>query len=152
MQNQSRPRLTGLTLAMLWLGAAGIILYWVSYFTEGQVHAAADACYHVFQRNFPLPDGFVALCSILCAQALRRRQGIAVLWGLLAAGGYLFLAFIDIAYNLWNGIYRMGNSAVSVEALINAFCIGIAAWLVYFLWHNRRSLDAEPLTNGDVGC
>lgn len=146
MQNLAHPRFTGFTMGVLWLGAVGIILYWVSYFTEGQVQAVSDACYDVFQRNFPLPDGFIALCSILCAEALRRRHGIAVLWGLLVAGGYLFLAFIDIAYNLWNGIYSVGNSAVSFEVLINVFCIGMAVWLIWFLWHNRRTLDPTTLS------
>lgn len=135
-----RPRHTVTTIVLLWAAVAGIALYWLSYFTEGQVHAAADLCYHVFERNFPLPDGFVLLCSAFAAEALRRRRASAVLWGLLAAGGYFFLGFIDIAFNLWNGMYRVHNAAMTAEIAINLFCLLFAGWLSAFLWRHRRAL------------
>jgi hypothetical protein len=130
-----------LPITVLWLAAVGIVAYWVSYFGGGEVHAAADLCYHVFERNFPLPDGFVALCAVLCAEALRRRRGTAVLWGLLTAGGFFFLGWIDIAYNLWNGMYAQRSAAMLVEIVINLFCIGFAGGFSAWLWRHRRQLD-----------
>ena len=67
------------TIALLWLAAAGIVAYWISFFAGGEVHASSDPCYLVFERNFPLPDGFVALCAVLCAEGLRRRAPFAAL-------------------------------------------------------------------------
>lgn len=128
-------------IVLLWAGALGIVAYWVSYFSGGEVHAADTLCYHVFERNFPLPDGFVALCCVLCALNLRRKKAPALLWGLLAAGGFLFLGLIDVSYNLWNGMYRKLNAAMAAEIVINMFCLGFAVWLSRFLWLNRRALE-----------
>ncbi|HWU69323.1 MAG TPA: hypothetical protein VN046_10620 [Stenotrophobium sp.] len=127
------------TIALLWIAAAGIALYWISYFTGGQVQASDDGCYHVFERNFPLPDGFVALCAVLCALNLRRGTEQSLLWGLLTAGGFFFLGFIDIAYNLWNGMYAIFSAAMAAEIVINLFSLGFALWLSAFFWRNRRS-------------
>lgn len=127
-------------IALLLLGAVGIVAYWASYFAGGEVHASEDLCYHVFKRNFPLPDGFVALLSLLCAHALFRRRASAMLFGLLAAGGYYFLGFIDIAYNLWNDMYARLAAPMMAEIIINLFCLGFATWLSAFLWRRRRAL------------
>ena len=106
------------------------------------MQAATDSCYVVFERNFPLPDGFVAVAAALCAEGLRRGRGWAVLWGLLAAGGLFFLGLIDTAYNLWNGMYRTRSGAMAAEVVINLFCFTFATWLAAFLWRQRRALGA----------
>ena len=106
------------------------------------MQAAVDPCYVVFERNFPLPDGFVAFASVLSAEGLRRGHGWAVLWGLMAAGGLLFLGLIDTAYNLWNGMYRTRSLAMTAEVAINVFCFAFAIWLAAFLWRQRRALGA----------
>jgi hypothetical protein len=129
-------------MALLWMAAAGIGAYWVSFFGGGEVHAASDPCYLVFERNFPLPDGFVAGCAILCAEGLRRGRGWAVLWGLLAAGGFYILGLIDTAYNLWNGMYAQPSAAMAAEVAINGFCFTFATWLSTFVWRQRRALGA----------
>ncbi len=127
-------------MTLLLLGAIGIVAYWLSYFAGGEVHASEALCYHVFERNFPLPDGFIALLSVLCAHALHRRRASAVLFGLLAAGGYYFLGLIDIAYNLWNQMYAQLTAPMAAEIVINLFCLGFATWLSAFLWRQRKAL------------
>ena len=134
-----RPAYTATTVALLWIAAIGIVLYWVNYFSGGEVQASAENCYRAFERNFPLPDGFVALCCVLCALHLRRGDERCLLWGLLTAGGFFFLGFIDIAYNLWNGMYAIFSAAMAAEIVINLFSLGFAAWLGAFFWRNRRS-------------
>ncbi|MGH8460050.1 MAG: hypothetical protein ACRESS_00440 [Stenotrophobium sp.] len=133
-----KPAYTRLTLALLWIAAIGIVLYWVSYFTGGEVQASGANCYRVFEQNFPLPDGFVALCAVLCALYLRRGNEHCLLWGLLTAGGFFFLGLIDIAYNLWNGMYAIFSAAMAAEIVINLFSLGFALWLSVFFWRNRR--------------
>jgi len=129
-------------MALLWLIAAAIVAYWLSFFFGGDVQASVDACYLVFQRSFPLPDGFVALCAILAAEALRRHRASSVLWMLLTAGGLFFLGLIDIHYNLGNGMYGVRNSAMALEAAINLACLGLATGLSAFAWRRRHALGA----------
>ena len=130
------------TIGLLWLGAAAIVAYWTSFFLGGDVQASADACYLVFERSFPLPDGFVALCAVLAAEGLRRRSAAGVLWALLTAGGFFFLGLIDVAYNLDNGMYALRTPEMAIEAAINVACLTLAVWLSAFCWRYRRALGA----------
>ncbi|WP_131809351.1 hypothetical protein [Mycobacteroides immunogenum] len=128
--------------AVLVAFAVGILGYWISFFTSGEVHAAKDACYLVFQRNFPAPDGATALFGVISAVGLVRNKDWAVLWGLVAAGGILFLGLIDISYNVWNGMYSSFSAAMLAENMINIVCMTLGPFLIYFLWSNRRKLEA----------
>lgn len=127
-------------IAMLWVVAIGIIVYWISYFTEGSVHASADVCYHSFQRNFPAPDAMIALMCILCAEGLRRIKPWSIFTGMAAVGGLLFLALIDISYNVWNDMYVMNSGAIGAEIIINIVCLGAAACLWFYLYKHRNPL------------
>lgn len=142
MVSQDNLRYHRIYIAWLWISALGIAAYWISFFTGGEVHASSDPCYLAFEQNFPLPDGFVALCAVLTAVQLQRRRATAVLWGLLCAGGFFFLGLIDIAYNLWNDMYFHINGAMAAEILINIFCIGFATVLTMYLWRHRNALES----------
>lgn len=128
------------TLALLCLCAALIPAYWLSYFGDEAVRASGASCYHIFERNFPLPDGFVALCALLAAVQLSRRRASGLFWALLCAGGLCFLGLIDISYNLWNRMYADLSAPMLVEVLINLACLSLAAWLVQRCWRWRRLL------------
>ena len=127
-------------VAMLWIVAIGIIVYWVSYFTEGSVHASADACYHSFQRSFPVPDAMIALMCLLCAEGLRRIKPWSIFTGMAAVGGLLFLAFVDISYNVWNDMYVITSGAIGAEIVINIVCLGAALCLWFYLYKHRNAL------------
>lgn len=127
-------------IAMLWVVAIGIIVYWISYFSEGSVHASADTYYHNFQRNFPAPDAMIALLCILCAESLRRIKPWCIFTGMAAVGGLLFLALIDISYNIWNDMYVVSSAAIGAEIIINIVCLSVAACLWFYLYKHRDVL------------
>ena len=68
----ARPKGAGLVIGLLYLLAVGIVAYGVSLFTGGEMQATQDDCYIILQRNFPAPDGMIALCAVICAEGLRR--------------------------------------------------------------------------------
>lgn len=126
---------------MLWIVSIGIIAYWISYFTEGSVHATDDVCYHVFQRNFPAPDGMIAVMLLLCAEGLRRCKSWAVFTGMAGVGGLYFLALIDMSYNVWNDMYISSSGAMSAEIVINIICLISGTTLWIYLWRHWEKLD-----------
>ncbi|WP_028079859.1 hypothetical protein [Solimonas soli] len=136
------PAARATVIVLLWLGATCIVAYWLAFFLGGSVQASSDACYLVFERSFPLPDGFVALCAVLAAEGLRRRRASAVAWALLTAGGFFFVGLIDINYNLGNGMYARHSGAMMLEMAINIACLVLAGGLSVFCWTRRRALGA----------
>lgn len=143
--NAAAPKpIRGITLiiGLLALLSVGIAAYWTSFFLDGAVQASQEQWYLVFQRTFPVPDGAVALCAAISAVGLYRRRQWAVAWGLLAAGGLLFLGLIDTSFNLQNNIYARASGQVGAEIIINVFCLSLAPILALFLWRNRNHLES----------
>jgi hypothetical protein len=120
-------------IALLWLFAIGVVLFWISFFGGGAVHASGDECYVVFERNFVAADIFTAIAGVICAEGLRRGRQWARVWGGVAAGGILFLGFMDVSYNLLNGLYEHVSTAMIMENGINLYCFTFGPFLIWYL-------------------
>ncbi len=138
--NQSDFKASKAIQVTLWVTAVGIVAYWISYFTDGTVHSTADSCYHIFQRNFPAPDGMIAICAIATAVGLGKAREWSIYTGMTAVGGLLFLALIDISYNVWNDMYNGMHGPMVMETVINVFCLSVSAVITRYLWLNREHL------------
>jgi len=101
-----------------------------------------DAVYLAFERAFPLADAWMAACSLLGAIGLWRRRPWGLLFGLLAASAQVFLACMDVLFNLNEGNYAIVSTAMAAEVLINVVLLVGAPLLIVFLWRRRRSLLA----------
>lgn len=129
---------TTVTIALLWLSVAGIAAYWLTFFSNVST-ANWDRCYVVFERAFPPADAMLTVSAAAAAIALQRRRGSAVMWGVFAAGQFCFLGLLGAAYNLESGGYDF-SLAMLAEFWVNAFCLLIAAWLMFFLSRHPRVL------------
>ena len=140
-----RPLTTGVHVAASYLALVAVLtlLYWVDFFTAGAVHVRQDEVYLAFERAFPLADAWLAACSLLGAIGLWRRRPWGLLFGLLAASAQVFLACLDVLFNLNEGNYAIASAAMRGEMLINAWLLAGAPLLIVFLWRNRRALLAE---------
>jgi len=78
----------------------------------------------------------------ISAIAICRRKQWAVRWGLIAAGGLVFLGLIDTSFNVQNDIYGKVSGEVGAAIIINIFCLTFAPTLAVFLWYNRSRLEA----------
>lgn len=137
------------------IGAVLICAYWIAFFLTDAtkpafiLNAAQDSPNHLpavymgFESAFPVADGFVAIGYSLAAFYLIGRDAKAVLFGLIASGGLLFLALMDIYFNILHGFYapdRMaGDLGMQIEAAINVACVAGALWTMGRLWrHDLR--------------
>ena len=135
-------RLVVAVIVLLLVFSLGVIAYWVSFYTSGDVNLNADADYLAFERAFTAADLMTAVLAIVSAIGLMLRRGWGVLFGLVCAGGILFLGFMDISYDLTHGIYLAVSGPMVAEVLINLFCVVVAPIIIVTLWRNRRSLGA----------
>lgn len=129
------------TTTALVCSAAGFLLYWHSFFTDGAVRTSVETGYLEFERAFPVADTALAMAALLAAWSLWRARATAVLWLLLSAGGFAFLGLLDATYHVQHGLYSWGNRASWLELALNLYCLGFALWLAVFAWRHRRRLD-----------
>jgi hypothetical protein len=127
--------------AVLLLGGIGTILYWVAFFTSGVVQATQDPCYLAFERAFPAADAWTAATAIAAGSAFWRRRPGAVLFGIAAGSGFVFLGLMDVLYNLEHGMYAVHTAEMANEIVINVFCLTVGPAAIAYAWRNRRDLD-----------
>jgi len=128
-------------IGLLWFGALATAAYWVVWFgiDRSWLATANTPAYYTFENAFPLSDGWMAVTAALGAIALQRRRAEALLWTLLAGSASLYLAGMDILFDLENGIYKSGDLGnLVVELFINAGCLVGGAAIVAFAWKHRR--------------
>ncbi len=107
--------------ALLVIGAAVTLFYWLSYFTGGEVMTTHERWYTAFESSFPVADSWMALCMLISGGGFLLGRRFAAPWGLMAGATLLYLAAMDITFNLQNGMYALAgtNGAMQFEVFIN---------------------------------
>ncbi len=126
----NQPRRVPLkTIARLQLlTAAGLLAYWLLFFTVGLAPADPPFGYFVFQHSFTVPDIILALAFmragtwLFSEDGMRRSRGRAL--SLVCSGGLLFLGTLDISFNVLNRLYSPFSLATILEMTVNGWCIG----------------------------
>ncbi len=131
-------RILGVVLV---LSAAVTGFYWCSYFTGGDVMVLRARWYTAFESSFPVADGWMAVCMAVAGLGLFLGRAFGPRVGLVAGGATLYLAAMDITFDVENGMYAMAaaNDAMKFEIFINASCVLLGLWTLIVSW---RRLDA----------
>ena len=135
------PRGSRILAVMLLVAGVGTFAYWLAFFSSGIVQATSEPCYLVFERAFPAADAWTAVAAILAGVALLRRRPPAVLFGIAAGSGSIFLGLMDVLYNLEHGMYALRSAEMAYEALINVLCLTLGPATMLYVWRWRVTLD-----------
>jgi len=132
-------RALGVTLIV---GAIVTALYWWSYFTGGDVMASHEHWYTAFESSFPVADGWMALCMAAAGAGLLTNRPWASPLGLMAGSALIYLAAMDIAFNVENGLYAQAatNDAMKAEIVINVTSALLGIWTIIASWPRQRAL------------
>ena len=122
------------------LTAIVTVAYWVDYFTSAEVAVVPARWYTAFESSFPVADGWMALTSLAAGIGFWRGSSRAGALGLLAGSALLYLAAMDLTFNLENGLYPLARTlnAMRFEMLINAWSLGMGAVTVVAGWRQAR--------------
>jgi len=120
---------------LLIMTAVGVIYYWADFFIRGGVHVLKEDWYIKFERSFPPADLWMSACAILGAAGLLTGQTYGLVFTLIAAGSLLFLALMDITFNVQNNLYRLiaTSSQMKFELLINVWTLALGVALIVYL-------------------
>jgi hypothetical protein len=142
-----RSLATWVLLALLFVFAVGTVVYWVLYFFVGGVQSSSALWYTRFENAFPVADAWAVVACLLAATFVLRSDTARAPFFLGAAGAsVLYLAFMDITFDLENSIYSSlaTNGAVVVELGINIFTLVTGLFALGYGWSLLRSSGKVP--------
>ena len=123
---------------LLILGAIVTLAYWANYFIAGDVRVLPDYWYSAFEDAFPVADGWMALTMLLAGIGLWRGTRSGALFGLMAGSALLYLAAMDITFNVEHGLYALHSGAMLTEMWINASSLGLGIATLVMGWRAAR--------------
>ena len=125
---------------LLWITSICTTAYWLAWFVHRPLVATdVRPGYEEFVNAFPVADGWYAVCLAAAAVSLARRRPVALLWLFAAGGAGMFLACIDVLYDIEHGIWGRGMSG-ALEFAINVATAAIAVGVLRWGWTRRRAL------------
>lgn len=122
------------------LTAMVTVAYWVDYFTSAEVAVVPARWYTAFENSFPAADAWMALTSLAAGISFWRGSASAGRFGLLAGSTLIYLAAMDITFNLENGLYALAraSSAMRFEMLINGWSLVLGVIVIAASWRRAR--------------
>ena len=135
------PRPARLLGALLIVTAIVTVLYWISYFTGGEVKTVDARWYTAFEDSFPVADGWLAITAFIAGIGLWRGKHWGALTGLLAASALLYLAAMDITFDAGNGLYALVTTSAQMqfELLINVWSLALGIWTGIASWSRAKA-------------
>ena len=141
-----------LLVVLLVAAAALVVAYWTAWYAHRPwVASSTDPSYVDFENAFPVADAWLALTALLAAEALHRYRPTAMLWLLAAGSAGLYLAGMDVLYDLQHGIWWDGGGGGVVELVINVITVVLSVLGLVIGWRYRQTLlDGAPGTGQGV--
>jgi hypothetical protein len=128
---------------LLILGAGVTALYWWSFYFGGEVRTSEARWYTTFESSFPVADGWMALCMLAAGIGLWLGRAWGARAGLMAGAALLYLAAMDITFDIENGLYALAqaNSAMRFEVFINitTVILGVATLVESWISLDRQT-------------
>jgi hypothetical protein len=116
------------------------VAYWSIWFTNRDwIASEHNDAYYEFENAFPLADAWLGLSCLLALVALRARRPSALLWLLCAGSAGLYLCFMDLLYDLENGIFTKGGGG-AFEGVIVALTLVFSLTMLSWSWRHRDEL------------
>lgn len=127
--------------ALLILAATVTVAYWLNYFVLGDVSVSTETWYTAFEDAFPIADGWMSLCMLAAGIGLWRDSRYGALFGLMAGSALVYLAAMDITFNVEHGLYAMLSSsgAMVIEAIINVTSLALGIATLLMCWRRAAS-------------
>jgi hypothetical protein len=137
----NRPKGFLILTFLLILFALGMVIFWIMFFQTEMFTLSESDVYDAHERSFPLADGYLALCAIICVVGLIRMRNWALLFGLLTGSGLIFLGLMDLLWSYNQGFLNSMDQAAIQSSFITVICLVLGAVTIIYLWRNREYLS-----------
>ncbi len=103
---------------------AGLILFWILFFTVGLAPDNAPDSYDDFEHSFPIPDIILAIALTASSLLMMKNIQAGITLSHAAGGALIFLGVLDISYNLRNMFAGQSLKEKLFSSFINLWCVG----------------------------
>jgi hypothetical protein len=134
---EKHQKIVGFVALAEFVAAAGIILFWISYFfvkSENIMDAHLRDIYHAFESAFPIADSWLVATLIIGGIGLLKNKNYGILFTLLAGSALIFLGLVDASFNLQQGIYGLGTGEAVMNVSVNGLCLAAGIVFVTITW------------------
>jgi hypothetical protein len=131
---------------LLVLTALTTVAYWVNYFTAGDVAVVSARWYTAYESSFPVADGWLALTAFFAGLGYLLGWRSAPYFGLLAGSALLYLAAMDITFDVENHLYPLAarSDAMKFEIVINVWSLVLGVVTTIVSWRRAASQATLP--------
>lgn len=112
------------------LTAAGILIFWIAFFTVGLAPENPPEGYFAYEHSFPLPDIVMSITMIVAASLMLKKIPSGEPLLLAAAGALVFLGLLDFSFNIQNGIYAISTTDMLLNGFMNAWCVLFGVYVI----------------------
>jgi hypothetical protein len=121
---------------LLIMTAIFLIYYWIDFFLRKGVQVTQEEWYIKFQKAFPIADVWAAICALLGGVGLLTEKNFGLLFALLAASSIIFLALMDITFNVENKLYNLVRSSAEMkgELVGNIWFLSVGIIVIIYVW------------------
>ncbi len=135
---------TAAARVMLRMVAIVTPLYWMVFFATGSLTPSPSDCRYRFEPAFPGADLWMAATAAVAAAGLARGRRWGRAAALLTAGSLIYLAAMDILFDLENGVYIALRPRTLAEVIVNLSCLGFGIYLTVTMLPEPAGADAQP--------
>jgi hypothetical protein len=135
-----------LALGFTALTTLGILSYWTLVFSGTFKVVELVPGYRNWFMSFPLPDGWIAVVSLLAFVFLLQNKERASLFGLLTGSSLIFLGLYALMYGINSGLLFILTRDELIEIAIKIYCLSIGTFLIVYFWNYTR----ETLTDQKI--
>ena len=129
--------ITIILAVLLIITALGTIYYWADFYLRGEVQVLKEEWYIKFEKAFLVADLWgISTCSLIGAVGLLTEQPYGPFFSLLASGSMIFLALMDITFNIENKLYPLiaTSNQMVFELGINLWFLVLGISSIVYLW------------------
>lgn len=113
----------------------GIIAYWTTVFTGIFKVTELVPGYRNWFMSFPLPDGWIAIVSLLAFIFLLKGNDKASLFGLLTGSSLIFLGLYALLYGINTGLLFILTTDELIEIAIKFYCLSVGSFFIIYFWN-----------------
>lgn len=124
-----------LALGLTAFTTLGILSYWTLVFSGIFRVAELVPGYQNWFMSFPLPDGWIALVSLLAFIFLLQNKEKASLFGLLTGSSLIFLGLYALMYGINTGLLFNLITDELIEIAIKVYCLSVGSFFIHYFWN-----------------